>query len=78
MRKQVKERLKNAGFDVIDESVKSLWNPEAEDIALIPELVKGLIDSIQRLSVKTIGSLKLSGKHNSCCCGNRQTSTNVV
>ena len=58
MRKQVKERLKNAGFDVIDESVKSLWNPEAEDIALIPELVKGLIDEIQRLSVKTIGSLK--------------------
>ena len=43
MRKQVKERLKNAGFDVIDESVKSLWNPESEDIALIPELVKGLI-----------------------------------
>ena len=41
--KILQERLKNAGFEVTDESVKSLWNPESEDIALIPELVKGLI-----------------------------------
>lgn len=41
--KILQERLKSAGFEVTDESVKSLWNPESEDIALIPELVKELI-----------------------------------
>ncbi|HAL19094.1 MAG TPA: MBL fold hydrolase, partial [Spirochaetaceae bacterium] len=35
----LKERLKDAGFEVIEEEVKSLWNPEAEDFAKVKEMV---------------------------------------
>jgi len=35
--------LKDAGFEVIDGEVKSLWNPEAEDYAKVPALVTSLL-----------------------------------
>lgn len=41
--KILKERLADAGFEVIDESVRSLWNPEEADFAQIPALVKSLL-----------------------------------
>ena len=39
----LQQRLKEAGFDVVDENVKSLWNPGEEDFAKVPELVKALL-----------------------------------
>ena len=37
------EKLKEAGFDVIDENIKSLWNPTDEDFALIDGMIDKLL-----------------------------------
>ena len=42
--KVLQESLQDAGFAVIDEHVKSLWNPHKDDFAKIPELVKALLE----------------------------------
>lgn len=42
--KVLQESLQDAGFAVIDEHVKSLWNPGEDDFAKIPELVKALLE----------------------------------
>ena len=42
--KVLQESLQNAGFAVVDEHVKSLWNPGEDDFAKIPELVKALLE----------------------------------
>jgi len=39
----LQERLKDAGFDVIDENIKSLWNPTDEDFEKILEMVSKLL-----------------------------------
>lgn len=41
--KKLQEKLQEAGFAVIEENVRSLWNPEEEDLAKIPELVRNLL-----------------------------------
>ena len=41
--KLLKERLADAGFEVADASVRSLWNPDEEDYAGIPEMVRELL-----------------------------------
>ena len=41
--KLLKERLAAAGFDVVDASVRSLWNPDEADFAGIPEMVRELL-----------------------------------
>lgn len=41
--KHLQAKLAEAGFEVIEEHVKSLWNPDDEDYAQIPALVKKLI-----------------------------------
>lgn len=41
--KILQEKLKDAGFNVIEENIKSLWNPSEEDFAKIPELVTSLL-----------------------------------
>ena len=41
--KILQEKLKESGFNVIDENVKSLWNPDEEDFAKVPELVSSLL-----------------------------------
>lgn len=41
--KVLKERLADAGFEVVEENVRSLWNPEEADFALIPALVSALL-----------------------------------
>ncbi len=41
--KILQEKLKEAGFDVIEENIKSLWNPNEDDFAKIPELVYKLM-----------------------------------
>ena len=39
----LQEKLREAGFDVIDENVRSNWNPEEEDLAQVPALVRALL-----------------------------------
>ena len=39
----LQEKLKEAGFAVIEENVRSQWNPEEADIAQIPALVRNLL-----------------------------------
>ena len=41
--KILQERLRDAGFEVIEESVRSLWNPEESDFAAVPALVSSLL-----------------------------------
>lgn len=41
--KILKEKLTAAGFAVVDEEVKSLWNPEEEDFNKVPALVSSLL-----------------------------------
>ena len=41
--KILKERLADAGFAVVDEEVRSMWNPEVEDFGQIPALVEALL-----------------------------------
>ena len=41
--KLLQEKLREAGFSVIEESVRSQWNPEEEDLATIPVLAKSLL-----------------------------------
>ncbi len=41
--KILKEKLRDAGFGVIDEDIKSFWNPDEKDFAKIPSLVKSLL-----------------------------------
>lgn len=42
--KILQEKLRESGFNVIDENIKSLWNPDEEDYAKIPELVTKLLE----------------------------------
>ncbi|GFI55153.1 anaerobic nitric oxide reductase flavorubredoxin [Clostridiales bacterium] len=41
--KILKEKLADAGFAVVEEEVKSLWNPDEEDYAKVPALVQALL-----------------------------------
>ena len=41
--KILQAKLKEAGFDVIDDNIRSQWNPEESDYAAVPELVKHLL-----------------------------------
>ena len=41
--KILQERLRDAGFEVIEETVRSLWNPEESDFAAVPTLVNSLL-----------------------------------
>ena len=40
---ELEAKLKEAGFDVIDDNIRSQWNPEESDYAAVPELVKHLL-----------------------------------
>lgn len=40
--KVLAEELKSAGFDVVEENIKSSWNPEKEDF----DQAKGLIEAL--------------------------------
>lgn len=44
----LRERLSSAGFDVVDASVRSRWNPDEEDYGGIREMVNGLLGEEQR------------------------------
>ena len=41
--KILQEKLKDAGFTVIDENIRAMWKATPEDLAKIPELVKSLL-----------------------------------
>lgn len=42
--KVLQEKLKECGFQVVEENVKSLWNPDEEDFSKVPALVKALLE----------------------------------
>lgn len=42
--KILRERMKDAGFNVIDSEIKSLWNPDEETLSKVPEFVKSLLE----------------------------------
>lgn len=41
--KILKEKVSEAGFEVVGESVRAQWNPNADDLAAVPALVAALI-----------------------------------
>lgn len=41
--KVLREKLEEAGYDVVEPEVKSSWNPEEGDFAKVPELVSALL-----------------------------------
>ncbi|MBQ9407557.1 MAG: MBL fold metallo-hydrolase [Desulfovibrio sp.] len=41
--KILQSRLAEAGFAVVDENIRSLWNPGEDDLAKVPELVRALL-----------------------------------
>ena len=41
--KILQDRLKEAGFEVVENNIRSNWNPSEEDLAKIPALVTALI-----------------------------------
>lgn len=43
--KVLQEKLKEGGFQVVEENVKSLWNPDEEDFSKVPALVKALLEN---------------------------------
>ena len=44
--KQLTERLKEAGFEVVNEGVRSLWVPDADELASLTNYGKALVDVI--------------------------------
>lgn len=45
--KILQEKLKDAGFEVIDDNVRSMWNPEESDFEAIPALVTNLLGIVK-------------------------------
>lgn len=41
--KILQEKLRDAGFEVVDENVRVMWNPEESDLEKVPALVSSLI-----------------------------------
>ena len=41
--KLLQQKLKEAGFTVVEENVRSLWNPGEADYAEIPDLARALL-----------------------------------
>ena len=41
--KVLQAKLVDAGFEVIDENIRSLWNPDDQDFEQIPGLVTSLL-----------------------------------
>ena len=67
--KILQEQLKGAGFEVIDENIRSQWNPEEEDLAGIPALVESLIGVMKaEVSEEKKGDSKMS-KYQCGPCG---------
>ena len=41
--KILQEKLKDAGFEVVDENIRAFWKPTEDDFAKIPEMVKAVL-----------------------------------
>jgi len=52
--KILQDRLKEAGFEVVENNIRSNWNPSEEDLAKIPALVTALIGEKERKENKLI------------------------
>ena len=61
--KVLQERLRDAGFEVIDDNIRSCWNPTDETLAAVPELVGNLLggkadDSVEETAVSPLRKWK--------------------
>lgn len=66
--KILKERLADAGFEVIDEQVRSLWNPDESDLAAVPTLVASLLGGTDN-ATDTDANSATSAKYQCGPCG---------
>ena len=64
--KLIQAELDRAGFEVVEESVRSLWNPEEEDFAQIPALVSALLGLEDANAVEDAAPSAVQWK---CPCG---------
>ena len=67
--KILQEQLKGAGFDVIDNNIRSQWNPEEEDFAGISALVTALIGKEEAENEEENDSDGKSAKYQCGPCG---------
>jgi len=68
--KLLQERLKEAGFEVIDENIRASWTPQESDLAGIPELVRSLLGKNEETAIAATG-VDASGLYKYQCgpCG---------
>lgn len=66
--KLLQAKLAEAGFEVIDENIRSQWNPEEADLAAIPALVMSLIGTPKAEENIAEGDMKMS-KYQCGPCG---------
>ena len=67
--KILKEQLAGAGFDVIDENIRSQWIPEDDDLAQIPTLVESLIGKPETAEKNTAVESDKPAKYQCGPCG---------
>lgn len=57
----LREKLTEAGFEVVNPEVKSSWNPEQDDFAKIPDVVKELIGGEEKDGIQTTWEHRYEG-----------------
>ncbi len=67
--KILQEQLRGAGFEVIEENIRSLWNPEDDDLAGIPALVTALIGNAEAEAEKEMAAEEGAAKYQCGPCG---------
>ncbi len=67
--KILQELLKDAGFDVIDENIRSLWNPDEETLAAVPALVSSLLGIEEAPVANEKGDTTAMSKYECDPCG---------
>ena len=67
--KILQEQLRGAGFEVIDENIRSQWNPEEDDLAGIPALVTALIGRAEAEAAEESASESTAAQYQCGPCG---------
>ncbi len=67
--KILQEQLRGAGFEVIEENIRSQWNPEEDDLAGIPALVTALIGRAEAEAAEESASESTAAKYQCGPCG---------
>ena len=67
--KLLQAKLAEAGFEVIEENVRSQWNPEEADLAAIPALVTALIGKPEEVVAEETADAGKKAKYQCGPCG---------